>query len=71
MWITYILGEDVASRDIVQFVELRKFLSKGMAWDKEALAKEVLFEIPGTKFKILVVNIFCQTLFISSTVFRL
>jgi hypothetical protein len=37
----------VAARDIVQFVELRKFLKRGNTWDKEDLAKEVLFEIPG------------------------
>jgi len=38
----------VASRDIVQFVELRKFLMgpSGAMWNKEALAKEVLAEIP-------------------------
>ena len=38
----------VASRDIVQFVELRKFLmgQGGFTWNKEALAKEVLAEIP-------------------------
>merc|ERR1711994_653745 len=40
----------VASRDIVQFVELRKFLMNygggQMNWNKEALAKEVLAEVP-------------------------
>lgn len=40
----------VASRDIVQFVELRKFLMNygggQMSWNKEALAKEVLAEVP-------------------------
>ena len=40
----------VARRDIVQFVELRKFLSYHgvgqMTWNKEALAKEVLAEVP-------------------------
>merc|ERR1719510_2401628 len=40
----------VASRDIVQFVELRKFLMNfgggQMTWNKEALAKEVLAEVP-------------------------
>jgi len=40
----------VASRDIVQFVELRKFLTNfgggQMTWNKEALAKEVLAEVP-------------------------
>jgi hypothetical protein len=39
-----------ASRDIVQFVELRKFLTTHgggqMTWNKEALAKEVLAEVP-------------------------
>jgi hypothetical protein len=35
----------IASRDIVQFVELRKFL-QGNYWSKELLAKEVLAEIP-------------------------
>ena len=35
----------VASRDIVQFVELRRFL-QGNYWSKELLAKEVLAEIP-------------------------
>ena len=38
-------GSSVATRDIVQFVELRKFV-RGNTWDKEMLAKEVLFEIP-------------------------
>ena len=38
-------GSLVAQRDIVQFVELRKFLSGG-TWSKEALAKDVLAEIP-------------------------
>jgi len=41
----------VASRDIVQFVELRKFLMNygggQMSWNKEALAKEVLAEVPN------------------------
>ncbi len=36
----------VAARDMVQFVELRKFLGPGNAWDKELLAKEVLAEVP-------------------------
>jgi hypothetical protein len=36
----------VAARDIVQFVELRKFLSRDESWNKEDLAKEVLAEIP-------------------------
>ncbi len=35
----------VAQRDIVQFVEMRKFVRQGY-WDKELLAKEVLAEIP-------------------------
>ena len=35
----------VAARDIVQFVELRKFLQGG-GWSKELLAKAVLAEIP-------------------------
>ncbi len=36
----------VATRDIVQFVEMRNFV-RGNVWDKELLAKEVLAEIPG------------------------
>ena len=39
-------GGRVASRDIVQFVELRKFLTSDGNWNKEGLAKEVLAEIP-------------------------
>lgn len=39
-------GNQVASRDIVQFVELRKFMGPGNTWDKESLAKQVLAEIP-------------------------
>jgi len=39
-------GGRSASRDIVQFVELRRFLSPGNAWSKELLAKEVLAEVP-------------------------
>ena len=39
-------GGRVASRDIVQFVELRKFLGQRNMWSKELLAKEVLAEIP-------------------------
>ena len=31
----------VAARDIVQFVELRKFLERGNTWNKEMLAKHV------------------------------
>jgi len=40
-------GSLVAQRDIVQFVELRKFLHTNGSWSKEMLAKEVLAEIPG------------------------
>ncbi len=36
----------VAARDIVQFVEMRKFSSGQNNWDKAALAKEVLAEVP-------------------------
>ncbi len=39
-------GSKVAERDIVQFVEMRRFVRSGR-WDKELLAKEVLAEIPG------------------------
>lgn len=40
-------GGRKAARDIVQFVELRKFLGPGgNTWNKEMLAKEVLAEIP-------------------------
>ena len=39
-------GSLVAQRDIVQFVELRKFVQPNGSWSKEALAKEVLAEIP-------------------------
>lgn len=35
-----------AKRDIVQFVEMRKFLGPNGMWDKELLAKDVLAEIP-------------------------
>merc|ERR1711994_359509 len=35
----------VAKRDIVQFVELRKFVN-GAFWSKELLAKDILAEIP-------------------------
>jgi len=38
-------GGLVAKRDIVQFVEMRKFVSGG-SWNKELLAKAVLAEIP-------------------------
>merc|ERR1719384_2714161 len=34
-----------AQRDIVQFVEMQKFVTGGR-WNKELLAREVLFEIP-------------------------
>jgi Copine len=40
-------GNMVAARDIVQFVELRKFVRPGQVWDKEMLAKQVLAEIPN------------------------
>jgi len=39
-------GGRIASRDIVQFVELRRFLGPGNVWSKELLAKEVLAEVP-------------------------
>merc|ERR1711953_42201 len=39
-------GSLVAQRDIVQFVELRKFLLGGGSWSKEALGRAVLAEIP-------------------------
>jgi hypothetical protein len=39
-------GNRTASRDIVQFVELRKFIGPGNTWSKEMLAREVLAEIP-------------------------
>jgi len=37
----------LAKRDIVQFVELRKFVKSGHGWNKELLAKAVLAEIPS------------------------
>ena len=40
-------GSLQASRDIVQFVELRKYIQRSGVWSKEQLAKEVLAEIPG------------------------
>jgi len=40
-------GSLVAKRDIVQFVELRKFLQNNGQWSKQLLAKEVLAEIPA------------------------
>jgi len=36
-----------AKRDIVQFVELSKFLSGNGGWSKEALARAVLAEVPS------------------------
>lgn len=39
-------GGRMASRDIVQFVELRRFIGPGNVWSKELLAKDVLAEIP-------------------------
>ena len=35
------------SRDIVQFVELRKFLLPGGGWSKHMLGLSVLAEVPG------------------------
>merc|ERR1712019_130470 len=37
----------VAARDIVQFVELRKFIQSNGTWSKDQLAKEVLAEVPA------------------------
>ena len=37
----------VASRDIVQFVEMRKFLMSNGYWNHEGLAMEVLREVPN------------------------
>ena len=39
-------GHLVAQRDIVQFVEMRQFVSGAGRWDKEQLARSVLAEIP-------------------------
>jgi hypothetical protein len=39
-------GSLTALRDIVQFVELRKFVSQDGRWSKERLADHVLFEVP-------------------------
>jgi len=39
-------GHRTACRDVVQFVELRRFLRQGV-WDKETLAREVLREVPA------------------------
>ena len=41
----------VASRDIVQFVEMRKFLMSNGYWNQEGLAKEVLHEVPNQVVK--------------------
>ena len=40
-------GNLVAERDIVQFVEMKQFVSGGGHWNKELLAREVLAEIPA------------------------
>jgi len=40
-------GSLVAARDIVQFVELRRFMQAGGQWSRELLAKSVLAEVPG------------------------
>ena len=40
-------GRHIAARDIVQFVELNKFVEGQRGWDKELLAREVLAELPG------------------------
>jgi len=37
----------MAKRDIVQFVEMRRFVGRDASWDKELLARAVLAEIPG------------------------
>jgi len=37
----------VAVRDIVQFVELRQFIQRNGTWSKDQLAKEVLAEVPA------------------------
>ena len=44
----HLLRQDnlVASRDIVQFVELRQFIQHNGTWSKEQLGREVLAEIP-------------------------
>ena len=39
-------GERTAQRDIVQFVELNRFVCGSRGWDKELLAREVLAELP-------------------------
>lgn len=38
-------GNDVATRDIVQFVELRKFFGS-QSYNRERLAQQVLAEVP-------------------------
>ena len=45
----HLLRQDnlVASRDIVQFVELRQFIQRNGTWSKEQLGREVLAEIPA------------------------
>jgi len=40
-------GNMVAQRDIVQFVEMKQFVSGGGHWNKEQLARSVLAEIPA------------------------
>ena len=37
----------IASRDIVQFVEMRKYMMRTGLWNREALAQEVLREVPN------------------------
>ena len=39
-------GGRLAARDIVQFVEMRKFLISNGMWDQEGLARAVLAEVP-------------------------
>jgi hypothetical protein len=39
-------GDRTAQRDIVQFVELNRFVCGSRGWDKELLAREVLAELP-------------------------
>ena len=39
-------GGRTAVRDIVQFVELNRFVCGNRGWDKELLAREVLAELP-------------------------
>ena len=41
----------VAARDIVQFVEMRKFKFSNGLWNQEGLAKEVLAEVPNQVVK--------------------